>query len=211
MLVRDREGRHNPRRTRMLQEVPPQPSRATHWTLPQKKTSLNLRQQQTLELRMHRRSSLRGLGKRASLGDCRQSLGMVAFSLLSKASRTELQAVYLHQTSSTSACCSTLLADCASDMLVGPSWLIGPQGAFAWRSHKIRQHMGSITSISRCSMITYKRRCLHQLQAWVHTAFQRWRSLPKPAMDKYLLMLRPTAGRAASDRGHRGAGAQGGQ
>ena len=54
MLVRDREGIHNRKRSRMLQEVPPQPSKATHWTLPQKRTSLNLRQQQTLELRIQK-------------------------------------------------------------------------------------------------------------------------------------------------------------
>ena len=107
----------------MLQEVPPQPSKATHWTLPKKKTSLNLRQQHTIELRIQKSSSHRGLCKRASLGDSRQSLGMVAFSLLNKASRTELQAVYLHHTS----CFSGLLSNCATDMPVRPTRLTVPQ------------------------------------------------------------------------------------
>ena len=126
--------------------MPPQPSRATHWTLPQKRTSLNLRQQHTIDFRIQKLSSHRGLCKRASLGDGRQSLGMVAFSLLSKASRTELQAVFLHIKSSALACFDILLQECASDVPVGPTQL----------NHKEHLHAGAMRSGSTWSLSQVK-------------------------------------------------------
>ena len=80
----------------VLQNVPPQPSKATHWTLPQTRTSLSLSHQHMTDLRRPKVFARRGLRKRAKLQDSRQSLGMAASRRLSKASRTELQAVYLN-------------------------------------------------------------------------------------------------------------------